>query len=280
MSESERPMLAFEKGYLALTGIFLVSLVVANIITAKLFVLAGVTLAAGIIPYPITFLATDLISEVYGRKRANAVVLVGFFLSLYVLVLLKLGQWAEPYEGLNRQAEYEVIFGGSMRAIVASMIAYLAAQLIDVRLFHYWKQRTEGKHLWLRNNASTMVSQIIDTVLVVSILFWGVLEPGEIVSIIIAGYIFKLIIAAVDTPFFYFGVKHLGAWADPERESPPIAGDLGILAACFGAIALIVHGAYAWGTVGGTSQLVAGGAAIVVCTMALARPVESGHKPL
>jgi len=234
-------------------------------------VLAGVTLAAGIIPYPVTFLATDLICELYGKKRANAVVWVGFFLSMWVLIVIKLGQWAEPFDGLNRQAEYDVIFGNSVRAIFASMIAYLVAQLIDVRMFHFWKEKTKGKHLWLRNNGSTMVSQLVDTVLVVSILFWGDLPLKTIGQIIVAGYLFKLVIAAVDTPFFYFGVKHLGAWIDPDKESPRVGGDLVMLVVVLMATSLLVNAAYAWGTVGGGSQLVAGVAVIVVCTMALAR---------
>ena len=275
-----------EVSFLILCGIFLVSLVVANLITAKLFVLSGVVLAAGIIPYPVTFLATDLISEVYGRKRASTLVWVGFGLSLYVLVLLKLGQVAQPFEGLDVQHEYDVMFGGSARAIVASMIAYLVAQLIDVKLFHFWKELTRGKHLWLRNNGSTLISQLVDTVLVVTILFWGKLSGGDIVAIIVAGYVFKLLIALVDTPFFYFGARYLRAAVDPQAPQPTrrdLVCDSALAAACLGAVATIVGAAitwdgtdpqnvlYGWGNPSGFSLLVVAAVGLLLATVGLAR---------
>jgi len=201
-----------ERAFLVLAGIFLVLLIVANLITAKLFVLFGVVLAAGIIPYPVTFLATDLICEIYGQKRANHLVFVGFLMSLLVLIVLQLGLHATPFEGANVQDHYVAIFGQSSRAIIASMIAYLVAQLIDVRLFHFWKRLTKGKHLWLRNNASTMVSQLVDSALVITILFYGAVPNSTLIDLIIAGYLFKLGIAALDTPFFYFGARYLKQW--------------------------------------------------------------------
>ena len=274
--------------YMALCGVFLVSLVVANLITAKLFVLFGVVLAAGIIPYPVTFLATDLISEVFGRKRADAVVLWGFVLSLYVLIVIKIGQYAVPHPepALGRQHEYETIFGNSARAIIASMVAYLVAQLLDVRMFHFWKRLTGGKHLWLRNNASTMASQLVDSVLVVSILFWGQMPVGDLIKLIGASYLFKFVNAGTDTPLFYMGDRYLRAaisedipWPAPKQR----ALDAGLLLATLGNIALMVSAATLWhpGPVGsaavdapgvGAGLLALGVAGHVSITVALARP--------
>lgn len=228
-----------ERIYLALAALFVGSLLIANIITFKLFSIPlpgdmtlfgrdAFVLAAGILPYPVTFLATDLISELYGKKRADAVVWTGFWLSLYVLLILRIGAWVPPVGTDVRtagevQALYVGVFGQSSRAIVASMIAYLVAQLIDVRVFHFWKRFTNGQHLWLRNNGSTMFSQLMDSVLVVTILFWGQLSGEMILHVIIASYIFKVIIAAADTPFFYLGVHWLKpVVGEPEPGDEPV----------------------------------------------------------
>ena len=98
---------------------------------------------------------------------------------------------------------YNLVFQNAARVIFASMIAYLVAQFIDVRMFHFWKNLTKGRHLWLRNNFSTVGSQLVDTVLVISILFIGVWEPAQIFQAIIDGFLFKILIALIDTPLFY-----------------------------------------------------------------------------
>ena len=227
-----------ERIYVLLAALFIASLLIANIITFKLFTVAlpgrlrlfgheSVILAAGIISYPVTFLVTDLISELYGKRRADAVVWAGFWASLLVLIVLKLGAWVPAVGTEARTAEevqalYVGVFGQSSRAILASMTAYLAAQLIDVRLFHFWRRLTKGRHLWLRNNASTIVSQLLDTVLVVTILFWAVLPTSTIVQIIVASYIFKFLVALLDTPLFYLGVgllRPLIGDVDRERQA-------------------------------------------------------------
>lgn len=233
-----------ERIYLFLAVFFVGSLLIANIIAFKLFSVPlpggltvfgqdAVILAAGILPYPVTFLVTDLISELYGKRRADAVVWAGFWVSLYILVVLRLGAWVPPVGTDLRSADeiqalYVGVFGQSSRAIVASMIAYLVAQLLDVRIFHFWKRFTGGRHLWLRNNGSTMVSQLLDSVLVVSILFWGQLDGGTIVRIIIASYVFKVLVAAVDTPFFYLGVRWLRPLVgEPEPGEEPVPAGRG-----------------------------------------------------
>ena len=199
--------------YIFLCAIFISSLVTCNLIANK-FVTVDLgfkvfIVSAGILPYPLTFLVTDLISELYGQKKANIVVFSGFVASMFVLLFLWLGsQFNAIPDSIVNDNTYNKVFQNAWRIIAASMIAYLFAQFIDVRIFHFWKRLTNGKHLWLRNNGSTIASQLVDTTLVVMILFVGVWEPSNIISAIIDGWLFKMLMAAIDTPVIY-GIIHL-----------------------------------------------------------------------
>ena len=199
--------------FLVLTGIFIASLVTCNLIANK-FVTVDLgfkifIVSAGILPYPLTFLVTDLISELYGQKKANLVVFSGFIASFFVLLFLWLGgQFNAIPDSLVNDSTYDSVFRNAWRLIGASMIAYLFAQFVDVRIFHFWKKLTDGKHLWLRNNGSTIASQLIDTTLVICILFVGVWNADQILSAIIDGWVFKMLMALLDTPIIY-GVIYL-----------------------------------------------------------------------
>ena len=199
--------------YIVLVGIFIASLVTCNLIANK-FVTVDLgfkvfIVSAGILPYPLTFLVTDLISEIYGQKRANLVVFSGFIASMFVLLFLWLGgQFNAIPSSIIGDETYNNVFQNAWRIIAASMIAYLFAQFVDVRIFHFWKKLTDGKHLWLRNNGSTVASQLIDTTLVVCILFLGVWSGDQIFQAIIDGWLFKMLMAFVDTPIIY-GIVYL-----------------------------------------------------------------------
>ena len=194
--------------YIILVGIFIASLVTCNLIANK-FVTINLgfkvfIVSAGILPYPLTFLVTDLISEIYGQKKANLAVFSGFVASIFVLSFLWLGaQFNSIPSSIIDDFTYNAVFQNAWRLITASMAAYLFAQFIDVRVFHFWKKLTNGKHLWLRNNGSTIASQLIDTTLVISILFVGVWDTNQILSAIIDGWIFKMLMALLDTPIIY-----------------------------------------------------------------------------
>ena len=202
-----------EQFYIFLSAIFIASLVTCNLIANK-FVTVDLgfkvfIVSAGILPYPLTFLVTDLISELYGQKKANLVVFSGFVASMFVLLFLWLGgQFNAIPSSIVNDDIYNSVFQNAWRIIAASMIAYLFAQFIDVRIFHFWKRLTNGKHLWLRNNGSTIASQLVDTTLVIMILFVGVWESDQIISAIIDGWSFKMLMAAIDTPIIY-GIIHL-----------------------------------------------------------------------
>ncbi len=201
--------------YLFLASLFIAALVTCNIIANK-FVTVDIwllgywktfTISVGILPYPLTFLLTDILSEVYGSKRTNAVVFAGFGVSVFVLFVLWLGHIfpSIPNSPVSDEA-YDIVFQNSWRVMSASMVAYLAAQFLDMRLFHFWKGVTKGKKLWVRNNFSTITSQFVDTVLVVTIIFIGRESWGTIGQYIADGWIFKVIIALLDTFFIYFAM--------------------------------------------------------------------------
>ena len=217
-----------DRFYIILAGIFIASLVTCNLIANK-FVTVNLgfkvfIISAGILPYPLTFLVTDLISEIYGQKKANLVVFSGFVASIFVLLFLWLGaQFNSIPNSIVDDFTYNAVFQNAWRLITASMVAYLFAQFIDVRVFHFWKKLTNGKHLWLRNNGSTIASQLIDTTLVISILFVGVWDTNQILSAIIDGWIFKMLIALLDTPIIYVVIYLLKGKIDiaPYQEGLP-----------------------------------------------------------
>ena len=202
-----------EKFFLILVGIFISSLITCNLIANKFvtvdFGFKVFIVSAGILPYPLTFLVTDLISELYGQKKANLVVFSGFVASLFVLLFLWLGgQFNSIPSSLVDDDTYNAVFRNAWRLIAGSMVAYLFAQFIDVKIFHFWKRLTKGKYLWIRNNGSTIASQLVDTTLVICILFLGVWERDQILSAIFDGWIFKMIMAFIDTPIIY-GILYL-----------------------------------------------------------------------
>jgi uncharacterized integral membrane protein (TIGR00697 family) len=207
MSKKTRKEKAFRL-YLLLAGLFVTALITCNLIANKFLTVdlgfTTFTLSAGVLPYPITFLLTDILSEIYGRRRTNLVVLTGFLASLFVLIILYLGSLFPAIENSPVSDEYyNTVFKNSWRVILASMVAYLLAQLVDVRLFHFWKKLTKGKMLWLRNNASTILSQLVDTTLVVLVLFVGTLPFETMSGYILDGWLFKILCALLDTFIFY-----------------------------------------------------------------------------
>jgi len=215
--------------YLVLAAIFIASLVSCNLIFQKFFTwnpfgLFNFEISVGILPYPITFLVTDLISEIYGAKRANRVVTAGLIASIFVLGVVSLADssTATSWSPVSNE-EFSKVFGLTTVSVGASMAAYLAAQYIDIRLFHFWKRVTHGKHLWIRNNFSTITSQFVDTALVVGLLCTvGAIEWSRFGELLFAGWLFKAIIAAFDTPFLYVFTwvirKHFGLAPAEEFE--------------------------------------------------------------
>jgi queuosine precursor transporter len=210
--------LAAQRIYLLLGSLFITSLVVSNLIFQKFFYwypfhleIFGTKLfeiSVGILPYPITFLITDLISEIYGKKRANQIVVAGIFASFFSMLIVYIANAvpATDWSPVN-DSIFKTVFGATAIAVFASMMAYLLAQFIDIQIYHFWKRRTKGKHLWLRNNFSTFLSQFVDTFTVLILLCsFGKIGWDRFSGLLVAGFVFKVLIAVLDTPFLYLGV--------------------------------------------------------------------------
>lgn len=242
-----------ERVFLVLSGFFLGTLAMLNILGLLRFIKLGeietaswgtltFAVAVGVLPYPITFLCTDLISELYGRARANAMVWVGLLLNCWVLGILWLGGALPGFETIDpasgtpvldaaqRQPVFFEVRTFAFAATLASMFAYLAAQFADVYLFHFWKNLTQGRHLWLRNNGSTLISQLVDSTAVILITWWigglaGAIREdssvnAQLILLILTGYGFKFTFALLDTLPFYYLTARLSRYLeiDPDHE--------------------------------------------------------------
>ena len=223
-----------EAVFLVLAGLFLGTLGMLNILGLTRFLQLGsiggwpIVVAVGALPYPVTFLCTDLISELWGEEKANQLVWVGLLLNGWVLLILWLGGLLPAMPGSD-DTTFRTIQQLSFGSIGASMVAYLTAQFVDVRMFHFWKRQTNGKALWLRNNGSTLVSQLVDTSAVVLISHFAAhvlpVNPDEALlpqlgSFIAGGYLFKLLAALADTLPFIWLTGWLREWlVIPGEES-------------------------------------------------------------
>ena len=270
----QKPSDRSENDFLLVSGLFMTMLVVSNMMGTKLFVVSwlawltggDVTLTTGIITYPFTFLFTDIVSEIWGKRKADRMVVYGFFASLIMLFVLSIAIQTPPspvwnvdrahapffspdYQFFNEngelrgassvaaQAAFSFTFSAPGLLLFASMLAYLTAQLADNFLFHFWRKVTAGRHLWIRNNGSTIISQLIDTLIVNSIFLYFYWEmpffvatpekPVTIFEVIVSVYVFKVIIALMDTPFVYLGVGLLKYRIQTDPERPELdAADL------------------------------------------------------
>lgn len=244
-----------ERVFLVLSGIFLGTLAMLNILGILRFIKLGeietatwgtltFAVAVGVLPYPVTFLCTDLISELYGRARASAVVWMGLLLNVWVIFILWLGGILPGFETIDPSTGSAVLDAANRKPVFfevrefafvatgASMVAYMTAQFTDVYVFHFWKRVTKGKHLWLRNNGSTMVSQMVDSTAVVLVTWWVgglamVLSDGrpvlpQLVLLIATAYAFKFAMALLDTLPFYWMTARLSRFLqiDPIQEIP------------------------------------------------------------
>lgn len=189
--------------YLLLMVIFVTSLVISNVVSNKILQLGPLQVPGAVLCYCITFLCTDIIGEVYGKSEANRAVKLGFVCQLIASLLILLTQFLPAAVFAQDVADaYVTLLGTNWRFFLASMTAYVISQSWDVWIFHKLKVMTKNKHKWLRNNLSTMTSQLIDTLIFITIAFYGTVP--NIWVMVVSQYIVKLILALLDTPFFYF----------------------------------------------------------------------------
>lgn len=230
-----------ERVFIALAAVFLSAMTLLNVVGITKFIQLGpMALAVGVLPYPLTFLCTDLISELYGKARANYLVTVGLFINGFILLVMTIGEFAPsvtpatmpPWQTLSLASPvglpngdevsgdiglFSLLYATTSGAVAASMLAYITAQYCDVHLFHFWKRVTKGKHLWIRNNFSTLVSQLVDSVMVVTVTFGAVYLAGGIslstlLTLVASNYAFKALVALLDTLPLYYLVGKLRAY--------------------------------------------------------------------
>jgi uncharacterized integral membrane protein (TIGR00697 family) len=195
--------------YVILAGIFITNAVVAELIGGKLIQVGPYLMSIGILPWPVVFVTTDLINEYFGEKGVKKLSLITASLIAYCFILLFFALRIPAVKGANlvTDAQFNGVFGQSMWIIVGSITAFLVSQLIDVSIFHFFKNKTGNKMIWLRSTGSTVISQLFDSFIVLGIAFWmtGKMTTEVYIASAFTGYFVKLIIAVLLTPLIYLG---------------------------------------------------------------------------
>ncbi|MBQ7282638.1 MAG: queuosine precursor transporter [Spirochaetales bacterium] len=192
-----------------LFALFVASMVMVNTLGTKITTILGVRVSVGIFFVPVLFLTTDIIGEVFGRKEASRFVNMATIMLVLLFLMMSLCIAIKPNESWDHQEQYATVFGSSLRMTIASLISFVVAQQLDVFMFSLWGKITKGKHLWIRNNMSTIVSQLIDTTIFEFVAFWHLtpkFTTGYIFSLILPYWLFKVVFALLDTPLCYLGV--------------------------------------------------------------------------
>lgn len=196
-------------GKTGLFGLIVFNLMLCNIQVLKTIELFGMTTTLGNVLYASVFLSTDLLSEFYGKEEAKKAVLLGFATLLMTVIYMQIALMFTPSPDDFVQPHLESIFSFLPRVAIGSLAAYLVSQLNDVHFFHALKEKYEGRHLWLRNNVSTLFSQLFDSLIFCFIALWGLFPVEVWTEIFITTYVMKVIVAVLDTPFIYLA-KRMG----------------------------------------------------------------------
>jgi hypothetical protein len=194
--------------YLALAGFFVTNAILGELTGGKLFTFGPFTLSIGVIPWPVVFIATDLINEYFGREGVKRLTFmtIGLIVYAFVVVFLAIQVPAASFSPVT-DAQFYAVFGQSLWIIVGSVVAFAVSQLVDVFIFWLVRHRTGGKLLWMRATGSTVVSQLIDSIVIIGIAFWlpGKIQTSEFLTVAASNYSFKLIVALSVTPLLYLG---------------------------------------------------------------------------
>ena len=204
-----------------LFALFVASMVMVNTLGTKIISIAGIRVSVGIFFVPVLFLVTDIIGEVFGRAEASRFVNMATVMLVLLFVMMALCIVIPPNESWGMQEQYAAVFGSSLRMTIASLVSFVVSQQLDVIMFSFWGKVTKGKHLWIRNNLSTIVSQLIDTTIFEFIAFWHLNDKfttAYIISLIIPYWLFKVVFALLDTPFCYLGVWWLSGKKKEEQK--------------------------------------------------------------
>lgn len=194
--------------YMALAGFFVTNAILGELTGGKLFTFGPFTLSIGVIPWPVVFIATDLINEYFGREgvRRLTFMTIGLIVYAFLVLFLAMQVPAVSFSPVS-DAQFQAVFGQSMWIIVGSVIAFALSQMIDVFIFWLVRHKTGGRYLWMRATGSTVVSQLIDSIVIIGIAFWlpGKVKTSEFLAVAASNYSFKLIVAIGITPLLYAG---------------------------------------------------------------------------
>ncbi|WP_051273742.1 queuosine precursor transporter [Desulfotruncus alcoholivorax] len=192
-----------ESKFYVILCVYITALMVANVASSKVITLFGLFVPAGFVAYSLTFLMTDAVSEIWGKDRAKKVVILGLYMNILMVALLQISIHLPAAPFWANQESYKLILNGSIRIVGASLSAYLVSQFTDVWAFLAIKKLTGGRYLWLRNNGSTYLSQAVDTMIFITLAFYGLVPNIALINMIIAQYVVKVGITIINTPFFY-----------------------------------------------------------------------------
>jgi queuosine precursor transporter len=206
--------------YLALAGFFVTNAILGEVTGGKLFTLGPFTLSIGVIPWPVVFLTTDLINEYFGREgvRRLTFMTIGLIVYAFVVLFLAMQVPAASFSPVN-DAQFDAVFGQSLWIIVGSVVAFAVSQLVDVGVFWLVRHRTGGRFLWMRATGSTVVSQLIDSIVIIGIAFWlpGKIKTAEFLTVAASNYSYKFLIAVGMTPVIYLAHSIIDRFLGPEE---------------------------------------------------------------
>lgn len=197
-----------------LNAVFIMATLASNVMAIKMTSIGSISFPAGVYAFPISFLVTDVINEVWGKKEAGFTVILGFAASIVFTLLTMLAVWLPAADFWTMQPEYAMVLATVPRITIAGLVAFVFSQNTDLWIFDRLKALHKGKHLWIRNNVSTMAAQLVDSLIFIVIAFYGTMPTAALVTMVFSQWAIKLLLAALDTPFVYWGVK----WAEKGEE--------------------------------------------------------------
>jgi uncharacterized integral membrane protein (TIGR00697 family) len=195
--------------YVVVVAFFVTDLIISNVIAVKTIQFGGVVLQAADLIFPITYILGDILTEVYGYKRARKAIWIGFSCSLFAVMAISLGQYLPAQDDWHDQAAYDAILGSQWRIVAASFTAYLFGEFMNSYILAKMKIWTQGKYLWTRTIGSTVVGQAFDTTIFLVLAFWGVMPTEVLISLIGFQWLFKVAYETAATPLTYLVVNYL-----------------------------------------------------------------------
>jgi len=195
--------------FVLIVAIFITCLITANIVAVKLVDIGGMIVPAGIVIFPISYIVGDVLTEIYGYRRARRVIWLGFFCNLLAVIAIIIGQALPPAGFWDAQAAYARILGYTPRLLVASFIAFLIGEFANSYVLSRMKVATKGRWLWMRTISSTIIGEGLDSVIFIFIAFWGTSPENALLSAMVTQWLFKVAYETIVTPLTYVVINFI-----------------------------------------------------------------------